>query len=347
MDVSHDPITAINNTFESDSNNLIQLAATPTGSVVSFSQSHPLISDLASETYVADGSPFVLKDGHPHGTMTGFTLVSGESTIDVLVDKIIYDSNTGNYTLNSYTSDSNDEISEWEIQFDTKPNGIVIQVDTNIMNISLGQVSDTNSVQFESGYTMTIDAEGSIVDYSITQDGSGFDNSDTLTLLSSNGNTGADLPSIDSFTVKNGKITGVSILTGGLNYDIGDTITVSKDGATSATLTVAAVRDGMISGLTINDGGANYTLDDVLTVYSSGGGNGATIVLSDIDNGHISTIRMIEDGSGFTESQTITMTHSRDATLPNQPTILISAVSTSEDESILAKMEDLNAALEG
>ena len=347
IDVSHDPITAINDTFESDSNNFIQLAATPTGSVVSFSQSHPLISDLASETYDADGSPFVLKDGHPHGTMTEFRLVSGESTIDVLVDKIIYDSNTGNYTLNSYTSDSNDEISEWEIQFDTKPNGIVIEVDTNIMNISLGQVSDDDSVQFESGYTMTIDAMGSIVDYSITQDGSGFDNSGTLTLSSSNGNTGAALPSITSFTVKNGKITGVSLLTGGLNYDISDTITVSKAGATSATLTVAAVRDGMISGLTINDGGANYTLDDVLTVYSSDGGNGATIVLSDIDNGHISTIQMIEDGSGFTESQTITMTHSRDATLPNQPTILISAVSTSEDESILAKMEDLNAALEG
>lgn len=348
MDVSHDPITAINNTFESDSNNFIQLAATPTGSVVSFSQSHPLISDLASETYDADGSPFVLKDGHPHGTMTEFRLVSGGSTIDVLVDKIIYDSNTGNYTLNSYTSDSNDEISEWEIQFNTKPNGIVIQVDTNIMNISLGEVSDGASVQFESGYTMAIDAIGSIVDHSITQDGSGFTTNDSasdLTLSSSN--TGAALPSITSFTVKNGKITGVSILTGGLNYDISDTITVSKTGATSATLTVAAVRDGMISGLTINDGGANYTLDDVLTVTSSGGGNGATIVLSDIDDGHISTVQVIESGSGFTESETITMTHSRDASLPNQPTIQISTVSTSEDISLLSKIEDLNEALEG
>jgi hypothetical protein len=348
IDVSHDPITAINDTFESDSNNFIQLAATPTGSVVSFSQSHPLISDLASETYDADGSPFVLKDGHPHGTMTEFRLVSGESTIDVLVDKIIYDSNSGNYTLNSYTSDSNDEISEWEIQFNTKPNGIVIQVDTNIMNISLGEVSDGASVQFESGYTMAIDAIGSIVDHSITQDGSGFTTNDSasdLTLSSSN--TGAALPSITSFTVKNGKITGVSLLTGGLNYDISDTITVSKTGATSATLTVAAVRDGMISGLTINDGGANYTLDDVLTVTSSGGGNGATIVLSDIDNGHISTVQVIESGSGFTESETITMTHSRDASLPNQPTIQISTVSTSEDISLLSKIEDLNEALEG
>jgi hypothetical protein len=82
-------------------------------------------------------------------------------------------------------------------------------------------------------------------------------------------------------------------------------------------------------------------------VTSSGGGNGATIVLSDIDNGHISTVQVIESGSGFTESETITMTHSRDASLPNQPTIQISTVSTSEDISLLSKIEDLNEALEG
>jgi hypothetical protein len=106
------------------------------------------------------------------------------------------------------------------------------------------------------------------------------------------------------------------------------------------------VRDGIISGITINDGGQDYTLSDTLTVQSADGGNGAQILLSDIDNGHISTIRIIDEGSGFTAGDTLEMTHARDATLPNQPTVEISTISSADTISILAKIKDLNDALE-
>merc|ERR1712146_457189 len=101
-------------------------------------------------------------------------------------------------------------------------------------------------------------------------------------------------------------------------------------GATDALLNISSVRDGIISAITINDGGSDYTLSNTLTVESSGGGNGAQILLSDIDNGHISTISIIDEGSGFTTGDTIEMTHSRDSTLPNQPTIEISSISSDD-----------------
>ena len=349
LDVSHHEIIAIDNSFISDSNSIVALASTPTGSVVTFSQSHPLISDLASETYTADSSPFVLKAGHPFGTMNAFAIQTGTLTIDV--DKIIVDGS--DYKLNSYVSDPTTLISAWDILFTSKPSGIIVTMDTSsLSNVSYGVITDSNVIEFamdanmKNYYTMSIGSAGSIHNYEKTSDGQGFANTDTLSLSSSNGNTGANLPSVTSFTIKEGQITAFTILDGGLDYDISDTITISKTDASDASLSVAAVRDGIISAITINDGGQDYTLSNTLTVESSGGGNGAQILLSDIDNGHISTISIIDEGSGFTTGNTIEMTHSRDSTLPNQPTIEISSISSDDTISILAKIKDLNDALE-
>ena len=348
LDVSHNEIIAIDNSFISDSNNIVALASTPTGSVVTFSQSHPLFSDLASETYTADSSPFVLKAGHPFGTMKAFAIQTGTLTIDV--DKIIVDGS--DYKLNSYVSDPSTLISAWDIQFTSKPSGIIVTMDTSsLSNVSYGVITDSDVIEFvidanmKNYYTMSIASSGSIYNYQKTSDGQGFANTDTLSLSSSNGNTSTDLPSVTSFTIKEGQITAFTILEGGLDYDISDTITISKTDASDATLSVAAVRDGIISGITINDGGQDYTLSDTLTV-ESGSGTGAQILLSDIDNGHISTIRIIDEGSGFTAGDTLEMTHARDATLPNQPTVEISTISSDDTISILAKIKDLNDALE-
>ena len=349
LDVSHNEIIANDDSFISDSNSIVALASTPTGSVVTFSQSHPLISDLASETYTADSSPFVLKAGHPFGTMNAFAIQTGTLTIDV--DKIIVDGS--DYKLNSYVSDPTTLISAWDIQFTSKPSGIIVTMDTSsLSNVSYGVITDSNVIEFamdanmKNYYTISIASAGSIHNYEKTSDGQGFANTDTLSLSSSNGNTGANLPSVTSFTIKEGQITAFTILEGGLDYDISDTITISKTDASDATLSVATVRDGIISGITINDGGQDYTLSDTLTVQSADGGNGAQILLSDIDNGHISTIRIIDEGSGFTAGDTLEMTHARDATLPNQPTVEISTISSADTISILAKIKDLNDALE-
>ena len=349
LDVSHNEIIAIDNSFISDSNNIVALASTPTGSIVTFSQSHPLINDLSSETYNADSSPFVLKAGHPFGTMNAFSIETGTLIIDV--DKIIVDGSE--YKLNSYTSDSNILISDWDIQFTNKPSGIIVTMDTSsISNQSYGVITDSDVIEFaidsnlKDYYTMSIASAGSIYNYEKTSDGEGFANTDTLSLSSSNGNTGANLPSVTSFTIKEGEITSFTINEGGLNYDVSDIVIISKTGATDALLNISSVRDGIISAITINDGGSDYTLSNTLTVESSGGGNGAQILLSDIDNGHISTISIIDEGSGFTTGDTIEMTHSRDSTLPNQPTIEISSISSDDTISILAKIKDLNDALE-
>jgi hypothetical protein len=145
LDVSHNEIIAIDNSFISDSNNIVALASTPTGSIITFSQSHPLINDLSSETYNADSSPFVLKAGHPFGTMNAFSIETGTLIIDV--DKIIVDGSE--YKLNSYASDSNILISDWDIQFTNKPSGIIVTMDTSsISNQSYGVITDSDVIEF-------------------------------------------------------------------------------------------------------------------------------------------------------------------------------------------------------
>merc|ERR1712054_519572 len=158
---------------------------------------------------------------------------------------------------------------------------------SSLSNVSYGVITDSDVIEFvidanmKNYYTMSIASAGSIYNYQKTSDGEGFANTDTLLLSSSNGNTGTDLPSVTSFTIKEGEITAFTILEGGLDYDISDTITISKTDASDATLSVATVRDGIISGITINDGGQDYTVSDTLTV-ESGSGTGAQILLSDI-----------------------------------------------------------------
>jgi hypothetical protein len=170
--------------------------------------------------------------------MNAFAIQTGTLTIDV--DKIIVDGS--DYKLNSYVSDPTTLISAWDIQFTSKPSGIIVTMDTSsLSNVSYGVITDSNVIEFamdanmKNYYTISIASAGSIHNYEKTSDGQGFANTDTLSLSSSNGNTGANLPSVTSFTIKEGQITAFTILEGGLDYDISDTITISKTDASDAT----------------------------------------------------------------------------------------------------------------
>ena len=368
IDTTHNVISAVDRSLDDNGNTFIVLDGEQPGTPISFSQSHNAFTIVGSNgghsqsnhtiVYDADSSPFQLKANHPHGVMTDFSINFHMNDFRIDVANIINDGGIYRFdTFSSEPTDSNSLIDYWQIQFIQKPNGIPTSFDTNISNINLvGPITDTDVVWYtdtnngpsdQSKHEFILTATGSTVNASqLIEAGDGFSPLTTpLVIANTNGHT-TNYPLVTSHSVVNARIADFIINEGGLDYSTNQAVIISKAGATDATLLVDSVRDGMISGITINNGGKDYTLNDTLTVESAGGGNGALIDLTNIDNGHIDTIQIIEEGSGFVAGETLSVIHSRDTNLPNQPTALIDSVSSSDNESLLSKIKDLNDALD-
>ena len=368
IDTTHNVISAVDRSLDDNGNTFIVLDGEQPGTPISFSQSHNAFTIEGTNgshsqsnhtiVYDADSSPFKLKANHPHGVMTDFSINFHTNDFRIDVANIINDGGIYRFdTFSSEPTDSNSLIDYWQIQFLQKPNGIPTSFDSNISNINLlGPITDSNSVWYsdtnngpsdQSKHEFILTATGSTVNASqLIEAGDGFSPLTTpLVIANTNGHT-TNYPLVTSHSVVNARIADFIINEGGLDYSTNQAVIISKAGATDATLLVDSVRDGMISGITINNGGKDYTLNDTLTLESAGGGNGALIDLTNIDNGHIDTIQIIEEGSGFVAGETLSVIHSRDTNLPNQPTALIDSVSSSDNESLLSKIKDLNDTLE-
>ena len=176
---------------------------------------------------------------------------------------------------------------------------------------------------------------GSILTSSITNDGFGFMTTDSLSIT---GNA-----QISSFTIKNGQIYGVSITAGGQDYSIGDDITISKTGVTSATLDVTSIIDGILKTVTINNGGQNYTEGGTATVLSGNSTSNAVIPISTVQNGFITGLYITNRGKGFSGGDSLTVSSSNTDTDLVEPTL---SVSTIQENSLLSLIEDLNSELE-
>ena len=77
-----------------------------------------------------------------------------------------------------------------------------------------------------------------------------------------------------SFTVNgSGGVTSVTLINGGINYAVGNTLTIPSGGG-NATFTVSGIINGIISSVTVATGGSGYVVGQTLTV--AGGDGNAT-----------------------------------------------------------------------
>ena len=150
-----------------------------------------------------------------------------------------------------------------------------------------------------------------------------------------------------SYGVVNGRISNFTIVTGGENYVDDESITISKANATSAVLTVTSLKNGLISEVLISDGGANYSSNDEIDVVSANGnGTGGKIQLTNIDDGHLDTVEIVDPGSGYVNGNN-TIKNISEAS--NNETIRIQTTNDHGDpnESILCILENLDESLRG
>ena len=67
---------------------------------------------------------------------------------------------------------------------------------------------------------------------------------------------------------------------------------------------VTSQNDGILSSVNIVNGGENYAENQEITVRDQQGNTGI-VTVSDIDNGHIQTMSILDEGSGFINQEIV------------------------------------------
>lgn len=163
----------------------------------------------------------------------------------------------------------------------------------------------------------------------------------TLKLVSGTFTAGETIVDIDDATLTTsiyGLITGFTINDGGSGYSVADQITIAGDGS-EAEVVVSSISDSPISALKVNSVGHGYQLNTSASINNSGtGGSGLIVRVTGLANtysvtsgsntytvGEVTRVSVINRGSGYYKSPTITLQDSTIASLgllsPNLITI--------------------------
>ena len=167
----------------------------------------------------------------------------------------------------------------------------------------------------------TVNADGAITNVAINNAGSGYVAGETITIANANA----------------GGVDTVDTLVGGTGYANGTAIATTGGGGSSLTLDITT-SNGVVTGATINAAGTGYAVDDTITIVnanatgvrtlgsiatagtgyaggsaiattSSGSGTNLTVDIAVDSDGAITTATINDDGSGYADAETITITN--------------------------------------
>lgn len=112
--------------------------------------------------------------------------------------------------------------------------------------------------------------KGAVEDVAVTDGGSGYTDlpltSVTVTGPTVGGGATAKVASVGSL----GQITAITILTAGTGYTSGANVSVTTAGGSGADIDIIANGSGVVTGFTINSGGIGYEVDDVVNITVGG-----------------------------------------------------------------------------
>jgi hypothetical protein len=143
------------------------------------------------------------------------------------------------------------------------------------------------------GYQTTMYGLGGI---KVINAGSGY----TVPTVTINGVGGSGATA--TATVSGGKVSAITITSGGTGYTSAPTISISGGAGTGATAT-ATISGGKVSAITLTSGGSGY---GPVVEISGGGGSGASADAT-ISGGRVTAITITSGGTGYTTVPSITL----------------------------------------
>jgi ribosomal protein S28E/S33 len=196
----------------------------------------------------------------------------------------------------------------------------------------------------------TSGALGNVVDVKVTFLGGIRHAELTLKLVSGTFSAGETIYLLDDETEQTtiyGMISGTTIVDAGSGYSVGDVLTISGDGS-EASAAVSSVSSGPINKIEVNAVGHGYRLDTLATVNNTGtGGSGFSVKVSELANtytitsgantytvGEISKLSIVNRGSDYFKSPSITLDDNTIKTIGALSEKLITVVSSGNNYSV-------------
>ena len=195
-------------------------------------------------------------------------------------------------------------------------------VSTIFLSGVVGEFQNGEKV-YEEGKTWTFTLGGMVTGYNITNPGNGYSVGDVIPIVGGGGSAAGALLRVSELT--SGSISSTTIVSGGTGYTIGDKLTFDNmgtlniDGRTASILVRTVDNAGTITSLEIENPGRGYY--SFPTISGGGTGTGANVSLSGVGIGGIKTLKIAEQGYGFTTTPTFNFTTKGDGTATGTVTI--------------------------
>jgi hypothetical protein len=180
----------------------------------------------------------------------------------------------------------------------------LIATTSNVTNYTedLEFISKTGSVVFLN--SVYYDTTGKIDGLSITNQGTGYITSTSLTTTYPSGATGLSL-NITATII--GEAQAITLIGGGSSYpDLDGTYVKTTTGGSGTGLTVnATITTNVVTSISINSGGSGYLPTEVITV--DGSGVPASFTVDTITNGEVTSVTIVSGGRGYNIGDSLTI----------------------------------------
>lgn len=195
-------------------------------------------------------------------------------------------------------------------------------VSTVFLSGVVGEFEKGEKVSEESeAWTFTVG--GMVTNYNISTPGNEYSLDDIIPVVGGGGGAAGATVKISELT--SGSVTSTTIVSGGSGYTIGDKMTIDNsgnlniNGRTASILVRSVDVSGVITGLEIENVGRGYIR--IPTITGGGTGSGANITLGGSGIGGIKTLKIAEQGFGFSTTPTFDFTTKGDGTAIGTVTI--------------------------
>ena len=185
-----------------------------------------------------------------------------------------------------------------------------------------------------------VSASGEVLDVTFATNGSGYKPGHATTVTFSAPETGGGTTATGTVVLSGGRVTGITVASGGSGYIVAPTITFSApetEGGTTAQAT-ATISGGIVTAIVVDNVnfGSGYLAAPTVTISAApvGGTTGtatATVATSSIDK-----INITDGGSGYTAAPTVTITASNTGSVGavTAPTGVVAVLSSSSGVKI-------------
>jgi phage tail sheath protein FI len=148
---------------------------------------------------------------------------------------------------------------------------------------------------------------GGISDFTITNDGSGYNSKATPpTVTIGAPNDAGGIQAVGTAVLSGGEITNIAVAAGGSGYSGTVTVTVTGSGGGSGFEGEVILDGGAIDSINIIDGGSGYK-GTVTAAFSGGGGSSASAGTVTVSSSTITDITIVTAGTGYTSAPTVTI----------------------------------------